>query len=149
MRRASGVGARSGFQSGLLDTSCVISTKSCTAIGIAVNILAMANTPAFAHRFGEVRRSLAEAEIGDWGFGIRICRMKRTRVVLMLLIAALAMTSAQIPVRDWPFYGGDAGGTRFSPLARITRDNVTNLVVAWAIRPVNRNSICPGSHRCR
>ena len=58
--------------------------------------------------------------------------MKRARIVLMLVIVTLAMTSAQTPVvRDWPVYGGDAGGSRFSPLARITRDNVANLVVAW------------------
>ena len=30
--------------------------------------------------------------------------------------------------------GGDSGGTRFSPLAQITPDNVTNLVPAWQFR---------------
>ena len=33
----------------------------------------------------------------------------------------------------WPFYGGTAGGTRWSPLADITRANVTTLVPAWTI----------------
>lgn len=32
---------------------------------------------------------------------------------------------------EWPAYGGDAGGSRFSPLARITRANVGRLEVAW------------------
>jgi quinoprotein glucose dehydrogenase len=32
---------------------------------------------------------------------------------------------------DWPAYGHDAGGTRYSPLTQITRDNVANLKVAW------------------
>jgi quinoprotein glucose dehydrogenase len=32
---------------------------------------------------------------------------------------------------DWPAYGRDAGGARFSPLTQITRDNVTGLQVAW------------------
>jgi quinoprotein glucose dehydrogenase len=32
---------------------------------------------------------------------------------------------------DWPFYGHDAGGMRYSPLAQINRGNVANLKVAW------------------
>lgn len=32
---------------------------------------------------------------------------------------------------DWPAYGRDAGGSRYSPLARINRDNVKNLKLAW------------------
>jgi len=34
------------------------------------------------------------------------------------------------PVADWPHYGADAGGTRFSPLTQINRDNVDSLRVA-------------------
>jgi quinoprotein glucose dehydrogenase len=32
---------------------------------------------------------------------------------------------------DWAYYGHDAGGMRYSPLAQIDRDNVTTLKVAW------------------
>jgi quinoprotein glucose dehydrogenase len=32
---------------------------------------------------------------------------------------------------DWPAYGRDAGGTRYSPLAQINRDTVKDLKVAW------------------
>jgi quinoprotein glucose dehydrogenase len=32
---------------------------------------------------------------------------------------------------EWPVYGRDAGGTRFSPLTQITPDNVARLEVAW------------------
>jgi quinoprotein glucose dehydrogenase len=35
---------------------------------------------------------------------------------------------------DWIAYGRDAGGQRFSPLDRITRDNVAALEVAWTFR---------------
>ena len=35
---------------------------------------------------------------------------------------------------DWPAYGRDPGGERFSPLAGINRGNVTSLQVAWTIR---------------
>ncbi|MFN3959865.1 MAG: pyrroloquinoline quinone-dependent dehydrogenase [Parvularculaceae bacterium] len=34
-------------------------------------------------------------------------------------------------VRGWPFYGGDAGGGRYSSADEITRDNVRKLTVAW------------------
>jgi quinoprotein glucose dehydrogenase len=32
---------------------------------------------------------------------------------------------------EWRYYGHDAGGMRYSPLAQINRDNVANLKVAW------------------
>src|SRR5713226_1798683 len=32
---------------------------------------------------------------------------------------------------DWPYYGHDAGGMRYSPLAQINRANVSTLKVAW------------------
>jgi len=32
---------------------------------------------------------------------------------------------------DWPTYGNDPGGMRYSPLTQIDRDNVTKLRVAW------------------
>jgi quinoprotein glucose dehydrogenase len=32
---------------------------------------------------------------------------------------------------EWPYYGADAGGERFSPLLQINRDNVSQLKVAW------------------
>src|SRR3989304_48145 len=33
---------------------------------------------------------------------------------------------------DWPMYSRDLAGTRFSPLAQITTDNVARLTQAWA-----------------
>jgi quinoprotein glucose dehydrogenase len=35
------------------------------------------------------------------------------------------------PIAGWPDYGGDAGGTRHSPLTQITPENVGALEVAW------------------
>lgn len=34
-------------------------------------------------------------------------------------------------VAEWPYYGGDAGGSRYSPLGEIDRSNVSALHVAW------------------
>lgn len=44
----------------------------------------------------------------------------------MPLLPALLLFAA-----DWSAYGGDAGGTRYSPLKQITRQNVTRLKAAW------------------
>ena len=41
--------------------------------------------------------------------------------------------AATAPDVGWSFYGGDAGGTRWSPLADITRANVARLQPAWTI----------------
>src|SRR5256884_5033646 len=48
---------------------------------------------------------------------------------MLILLPAL---STQTPAAgDWPVYGRDPGGARFSPLTQIPRDNVTRLTVAW------------------
>jgi quinate dehydrogenase (quinone) len=41
---------------------------------------------------------------------------------------------ASVPGGDWPHWGRSPSGTRFAPLAQITRDNVANLKVAWTYR---------------
>jgi len=38
---------------------------------------------------------------------------------------------ASSQVDDWPYYGHDAGGMRYSPLTQINRQNVAQLKVAW------------------
>jgi len=36
--------------------------------------------------------------------------------------------------QEWPFYAGDAGGTKYSALDQINRANVTRLKQAWTYR---------------
>jgi quinoprotein glucose dehydrogenase len=55
--------------------------------------------------------------------------MRILLIALWLLVAAPAAAQG-----DWPVYGGDAGGQRFSPLDQIDRTNVARLEVAWKIR---------------
>jgi quinoprotein glucose dehydrogenase len=43
----------------------------------------------------------------------------------------------------WPVWGGDAGGTRFSPLRDITRDNVERLQVAWQYHTGDSSALKP------
>lgn len=54
-----------------------------------------------------------------------------------LLAAALSLSAATAPAQgpsrlvEWPVYGGDAGGMRYSPLTDVNRDNVAGLRRAW------------------
>ncbi len=57
---------------------------------------------------------------------------------VLVLAALLSSTElAAQPRADWPTYGHDPGGQRYSPLAEITPDNVAQLGVAWTyhLRP--------------
>ena len=66
------------------------------------------------------------------------------KLVRFLAAVTLALACADMPGamaqsvgnpggsgEDWPFYGHDPGGTRYSPLAQINRENVAQLKVAW------------------
>jgi quinoprotein glucose dehydrogenase len=61
--------------------------------------------------------------------------MRAAGSTALLILTLAAPFSASAPndaaVADWPAYGGDAGGTRYSPLAQINRANVAQLNVAW------------------
>ncbi len=53
--------------------------------------------------------------------------------VAVVMLASLA--SAQPDANSqWPHYGNDAGGARYSPAAQIDRSNVAQLQVAWTFR---------------
>lgn len=52
-------------------------------------------------------------------------------VVLVLAVSARAEPAATTADGDWPAYGRDAGGSRFSPLADITPANTGKLAPAW------------------
>jgi quinoprotein glucose dehydrogenase len=50
---------------------------------------------------------------------------------LLLNLNAVIASAPQKRSDEWPAYGRDGGGSRYSPVAQITRDNVTKLRVAW------------------
>jgi quinoprotein glucose dehydrogenase len=57
-------------------------------------------------------------------------------IILALLSALNSFNSYQVKAfsnqaDEWSAYGRDAGGSRYSPLAQINRDNVNQLKVAW------------------
>ena len=57
---------------------------------------------------------------------------------------ALSSDPAGATKNDWAYYGHDAGGTRYSPLAQINRENITKLKVAWVF---HTGDISDGSGR--
>jgi quinoprotein glucose dehydrogenase len=57
------------------------------------------------------------------------------RLALIIAGVAVILTGFQkSPDGEWPVYGGDPGGRRFSPLTAIHRDNVQSLKIAWTCR---------------
>ena len=71
--------------------------------------------------------------------------MKRYISGACLVLIATAVLSAQKawvdparfsqpPTTSWPTYNGDYSGRRFSPLTKITADNVHSLSLAWSYR---------------
>ena len=56
------------------------------------------------------------------------------RIRLAIVLLLIARTASSQSSRDWPAYGHDALGTRFSPLTQIDRSNVSRLSVAWTYR---------------
>ena len=55
-------------------------------------------------------------------------------LIPVFLSLACGTVLASTPDAGWPAYGGDAGGTRYSPLTQINRDDVKDLRVAWVFR---------------
>jgi glucose dehydrogenase len=69
---------------------------------------------------------------------------------LLLIAASNFQPSGAEPTAgttaDWPYYGGDAGGTRYSPLTQIDRSNVGQLKTAWEY---HTGDVSDGSHNRR
>jgi quinoprotein glucose dehydrogenase len=62
--------------------------------------------------------------------------LKPARFLVAFILAMVCAATAQShsntpPADDWPYYGHDAGGMRYSPLSQINRANVATLKVAW------------------
>ncbi|UFZ04578.1 pyrroloquinoline quinone-dependent dehydrogenase [Bradyrhizobium ontarionense] len=55
--------------------------------------------------------------------------MSSRRIAVWAAVISVAATLT--PASAWQYWGGDAGGTRFSPLVQITPANVDRLVRAW------------------
>jgi glucose dehydrogenase len=58
---------------------------------------------------------------------------QRLALVRTILFSVMAIRGLSIgaSAQEWPYYGGDAGGSRYSRLDQINRKNVGHLKVAW------------------
>src|SRR5882757_8097203 len=61
----------------------------------------------------------------------------------------LQAASNRTQLQEWPWYGGDAGGNRYSELTDINRANVKDLKLAWewkpGEKPIPERGITPGN----
>jgi quinoprotein glucose dehydrogenase len=64
----------------------------------------------------------------------RIRNHMKKPLLLALCLCASPHLLAQADTGGWPVWGGDGGGTRFSGLREINKDNVGQLQVAWEYR---------------
>lgn len=60
-----------------------------------------------------------------------------------LLVTFIAGTPLLAQDTDWPNYGNDPGGMRYSPLSQINRENVSRLKTAWIF---HTGDISDGTH---
>src|SRR5580700_1179104 len=64
-----------------------------------------------------------------------------TAALLVVLPASPQNTNSSqpgnAPNREWPVYGGNPEGSRYSPLKQIDRSNVSRLRVAWTYEASN------------
>jgi len=66
-----------------------------------------------------------------------------TGTILALIINLLVALAQNTSDTDWPNYGNDPGGMRYSPLTQINRDNVSHLKLAWTF---HTGDISDGTH---
>jgi quinoprotein glucose dehydrogenase len=53
------------------------------------------------------------------------------------------LSAQRAPDTDWPYYGGDAGGMRYSRLTQVNPQNVSKLKVAWVF---HTGDVSDGKH---
>jgi quinoprotein glucose dehydrogenase len=61
--------------------------------------------------------------------------------------ALLCSQTAELSSKEWPTYGHDSGGMRFSPLTEITPENVGQLKVAWVYHMRPEGYVAPAGGR--
>jgi len=64
-------------------------------------------------------------------------------LVFSLVAVATGRAQTSATSGEWPAYGNDPGGSRYSPLTQINRGNVSHLKVAWVF---HTGDISDGSH---
>jgi quinoprotein glucose dehydrogenase len=63
-----------------------------------------------------------------------VARILLSALFATVIAALVAPAVTSEPEDEWPAYGRDSGGGRFSPLTAINRRNIASLKVAWTFR---------------
>src|SRR5882724_11728956 len=73
--------------------------------------------------------------------------VERPNLLFLIAFACCTFSSSllgqTLSDRNWPYYGGDAGGMRYSPLTQINPRNVATLKVAWVF---HTGDVSDGKH---
>src|SRR5437660_7944823 len=71
------------------------------------------------------------------------------KFLVLLGILGFFGLAGRVSGQEWRYYGGDAGGTRFSPLTQINRENVSRLIRAWTYHTgeIDREGNATDRHR--
>src|SRR4051812_19724613 len=64
--------------------------------------------------------------------------MKPIPAVALACALAAAVLAQPSKLIEWPYYGGDQGGMKYSPTDQISRQNVSSLQTAWTWRTGER-----------
>jgi len=56
-------------------------------------------------------------------------------LAVQMALAVHPAIAQQSPGAEWPYYGGDQGGMKYSPLSQINQNNVEQLELAWKWQP--------------
>src|SRR5436309_11826225 len=59
------------------------------------------------------------------------CNLRLMVLVVRGCLVCVSLLPSAVLAQEWRYYGGDAGGTRFSSLQQINRQNVGALKRAW------------------
>jgi len=78
---------------------------------------------------------MIEPDHGTWrspsGLRLAIAGLKPGATLFLWIVLLAGGLQSQGTLQEWPFYGGDQAGTKFSPLADVNTTNVAKLAVAW------------------
>src|SRR2546428_10119021 len=67
---------------------------------------------------------------------LRLCAVIAATIASVATVRLTPDQNANRSVeQDWPFYGGDQGGTKYSPIVDINRETVARLGPAWEWLP--------------
>src|SRR5215475_12909996 len=75
--------------------------------------------------------------------GVVVQKIAWLAVVASMVGCLPALRGDRVPPDEWPNYGNDAGGTRYSALAQIDRANVGRLRLAWTYRTGETGGLTP------